>query len=72
MPLRKASAQAIRMKIGKAVVQSTEVEKAWLISKTLTSTSPVSIMPTADAMKPLTKMKIKIFAGRRLTKRQES
>lgn len=63
IPLKNASAQAIKKKTGKAVFHNTVVSNTSAQSNKPTKITPVNTMPTAAAQKPFRKIKIKILAG---------
>ena len=67
IPLKNASAQAIKKKTGKAVFHNTAVSNTSAQSNKPTKTTPVNTIPTAAAQKPFRKIKIKILAGKRDT-----
>lgn len=67
IPLKNASAQAIKKKTGKAVFHNTVVSNTSAHSNKPTKITPVNTMPTAAAQKPFRKIKIKILAGKRDT-----
>ena len=67
IPLKNASAQAIKKKTGKAVFHNTAVSNTSAQSNKPTKITPVNTIPTAAAQKPFRKIKIKILAGKRDT-----
>ena len=67
IPLKNASAQAIKKKTGKAVFHNTDVSNTSAQSNKPTKTTPANTIPTAAAQKPFRKIKIKILAGKRDT-----
>lgn len=67
IPLKNASAQAIKKKTGKAVFHNTVVSNTSAQSNKPTKITPVNTIPTAAAQKPFRKIKINILAGKRDT-----